>query len=491
MKGEFNMTTVKSVKTLQLYINGEWVDAKSGEFFDVISPATGEVIYRAANGSADDAKKAIDASYAAFPKWSKISSKERAAILFRLYQLMHENLEDLAQTISNEMGKPIKQARGEVMNAAEYVLWNAEEGKRIYGTTIKGFEENKRLQVIKQPVGPVAAITPWNFPLAMVTRKISPALASGCTVVLKPAEQTPGSAAKFFELAEKAGVPKGVINLVTGSPAEIGDAFLSDKRIRKITFTGSTRVGKLLMKKATDQVKRVSMELGGHAPFIVFEDADIDQTVSSIMKSKYFNCGQTCISPNRIYVQESVKEKFLTKLKEKVESLQIGYGLEEQVDLGPVVSQAGLEKVKSHVKDAVQKGAVLISGGDEFPVQGYENGYFYLPTILADVNEEMQIANEETFGPVAAVLTFKTEDEVIEKANNSDYGLAAYCFTKDLSRSVRVSEALEYGMVGINDTVMSQVQGPFGGIKESGLGREGGPNGLDDFLETKFISTII
>ncbi|TCP30886.1 succinate-semialdehyde dehydrogenase/glutarate-semialdehyde dehydrogenase [Scopulibacillus darangshiensis] len=485
------MSIAKTVETFKLYIDGEWNDPATGEYFDVVSPATGEVLFKAANGNRQDVKKAIEASCSAFQHWSKKSGKERSTILFRLYQLMLENTEELAKTISSEMGKPIKQARGEVANSAEYVLWNAEEGKRVYGQTIQGFEANKRLQMTKQPVGPVAAITPWNFPLAMITRKLSPALAAGCTVILKPAEQTPGTAVKFFELAEEAGIPKGVINLVTGQPAEIGDALLSDKRIRKITFTGSTKVGKLLLEKAAHQVKRVSMELGGHAPFIVFEDADLDKAVSSVMKSKYFNCGQTCISPNRLYVQESIKETFLDKLKAAVEGLTVGNGLNEEVGLGPVVSKAGLDKVKSHVKDAQEKGARLVCGGEEYQVRDCEEGFFYTPTILSDVNEKMRISYEETFGPVAPIFTFKNEDEVVNKANDTDYGLAAYMFTKDLARSVRVSESLEYGMVGINDTVLSQVQGPFGGIKESGMGREGGPNGLDDFLETKFISTVI
>ncbi|WP_318036020.1 NAD-dependent succinate-semialdehyde dehydrogenase [Halobacillus shinanisalinarum] len=463
----------------------------SNECFDVINPANGEVVSKAAAGHEGDTQEAIEASYAAFQDWAATPATKRAEILIRIYQLMLERQKELAQTISLEMGKPLKQAMGEVKNAADYVLWNAEEGKRIYGKTMQASEENKRLKVIQQPVGPVGAITPWNFPLAMVTRKLSPALAAGCTVVLKPAEQTPGSAVQFFKLAEEAGIPKGVLNLVTGNPAKIGDALLSDKRIRKIAFTGSTAVGKHLLKNAAEQVKRVSMELGGHAPLIVFEDADLEQAVTNILRAKFFNSGQTCISPNRIYVQESVKEEFLTLFKEKVEGLKVGNGLEDDVDLGPVVNKAGLEKAIEHVEDAVRNGANLIYGGNECKVTGCENGYFYSPTILSDVDEAMLISHQETFGPVASIFTFDDELEVVNKANNTDYGLAAYIFTQNLSRSVRVSEGLEYGMVGINDTVLAQVQGPFGGMKESGMGREGGPDGLADFLETKFISTII
>ncbi|MFK2826406.1 NAD-dependent succinate-semialdehyde dehydrogenase [Bacillus sp. B190/17] len=484
-------TVINDVKTYNLYINGEWISPVSEDYFDVVSPATGQIVSKAALGDEQDTKKAIDAAVAAFPEWSAKTGRERAEILTRLYQLMIENSEEFAKNISIEMGKPIHQARGEVMNAAEYVLWNLEEGKRVTGEVIPGAVKNRRLQVIRQPIGPVAAITPWNFPLGMVVRKLAPALAAGCTVVLKPAEQTPGSAILFFELAEKAGIPKGVINLVTGNPQTIGDTLLSDKRIRKITFTGSTNVGKLLLRKAADQVKRVSMELGGHAPFIIFEDADLEHTVEQLARCKFQNCGQTCISANRIYVQESIKDQFLLLLKEKVEALRVGNGLEKGVDVGPLVSEAGLNKVEEQVENAVKQGAVLVTGGEKLEVEGHEKGYFYKPTILADVNDTMMIAENETFGPVAPIFTFKTEEEVIAKANDTDYGLAAYCFTRDLSRSVRVSEALDYGMVGINDTVLSQVEGPFGGIKESGMGREGGTDGLSDFLEKKFISTII
>ncbi|MGG1663698.1 NAD-dependent succinate-semialdehyde dehydrogenase [Brevibacillus sp. NRS-1366] len=485
------MSLITKIENYKLYINGEWIEPISGEYFDVVNPASGEVVSKAAAGDERDTKKAIEASYHAFPEWSTKPAAERARILRRLSQLLLENEADIARTISLEVGKPIQQAIIEVKGSAEYTLWNAEEARRIYGETIPAPIRNKRLKVIRQPVGPVAAITPWNFPLSMVIRKIAPALAAGCTVVLKPAELTPGSAVQVCQLAKQAGVPAGVLNLVTGNPVKIGETLLSDKRIRKITFTGSTPVGKQLLKQAADQVKRVSMELGGHAPLIVFEDADLEQAVASATQVKFYNSGQTCICPNRIYVQSSIKESFLVLFKERVGALKVGNGLDGNVDVGPLTSKNALEKVKSHVEDALGKGATLIIGGKEPVVEGYKEGYFYSPTILCDINESMLISNEETFGPVASITTFDSEDEVVEKANNTDYGLAAYIFTKDLSRSVRVSEALEYGMVGINDIGLAVVEGPFGGVKESGMGREGGPNGLNDFLESKLISTLI
>lgn len=475
----------------QLFINGEWQDAASGDFYDVVNPATGETVSIAPYGDERDATKAIDASHAAFREWAELPASERASIMIRMYELMLEQKEELARMISLEMGKPIRESRGEVKIAADYVLWNAEEAKRVYGKTIPGSAKNKRLQAIRQPVGPVGAITPWNFPLSMVTRKIAPALAAGCTIVFKPASQTPGSAVQFFKIAEAAGIPKGVVNLVIGSSSKIGNTLLTDKRIRKITFTGSTEIGKQLMKQAADQVKRVSMELGGHAPLIVFEDADLEKAVEGAIASKFRNSGQTCICANRVYVHESIQEEFTQLFTQKVEAMKIGNGLEEDVELGPVIDQAAVDKVKSHVEDAVKKGALVATGGREYTPDSGEKGFFYAPTILTGVNEEMLISYEETFGPVAPVFTFRTDEEVIEKANNTIYGLAAYFFTKDLSRATRVAEALEYGIVGVNDAVPTTVQGPFGGMKESGMGREGGPDGLDDFLETKFISTVI
>ncbi|MFS0574719.1 NAD-dependent succinate-semialdehyde dehydrogenase [Sporosarcina sp. 179-K 3D1 HS] len=483
------METVTKVEKHHLYIDGSWTEPESGEYYNVVNPATGETISQGSYGDDRDAKKAIDAAHAAFKEWAAIPATKRSKYLVRIYDLLLENADRLARTISEEMGKPIREARAEVSAAAEYVLWNAEEAKRTYGDVIPSPIKSKRLQTIRQPVGPVAAITPWNFPLSMVTRKIAPALAAGCTVVFKPDSQTPGSAVEFFKIAEAAGLPKGVLNLVTGNSSKIGSAVMQDQRIRKITFTGSTEIGKLLLRQAAEQVKGVSMELGGHAPFIVFEDADLDKAVEGAVASKFRNSGQTCICTNRIYVQESIKDQFLEKMKAKVEQLVIGNGLRENTEFGPVVNAGSLDKVKNQVQDAVAKGAVIVTGGEECKVEGHENGFFYAPTILSDVDESMLITYEETFGPLAPVYTFKTEEEVIERANDSIYGLASYFYTNDLSRSIRVAEALEYGMVGVNDALITSVQGPFGGVKESGLGREGGPDSLSEFLETKFIST--
>jgi succinate-semialdehyde dehydrogenase / glutarate-semialdehyde dehydrogenase len=485
------MPSIVLKKQHLLYINGEWIEPVSQQFYDVINPATGETISQGSYGDDRDTDKAIDAAHKAFKPWSKTPAVERSRYLVRLYELLLENEEEFARTISKEMGKPLSEARTEVKSAADYILWNAEEAKRSYGDVIPSPMATKRLQTIKQAVGPVAAITPWNFPLSMVTRKISPALAAGCTVVFKPDSQTPGSATLFFKLVDQAGLPKGVLNLVTGNSSKIGDQLLEDPRIRKLTFTGSTEVGKLLMQKAANQVKSVSMELGGHAPFIVFEDANLEKAVEGVVASKFRNSGQTCICTNRIYVQESIKDKFLVLLKEKVEQLVIGNGLHESVDFGPLANANGLTKVKDQVKDALDKGATLITGGKECTISGYENGFFYAPTVIADVDETMIVAYEETFGPLAPVFTFKTEEEVIERANDSIYGLASYFFTNDLSRSIRVAEELEYGMVGVNDALITSVQGPFGGVKESGVGREGGADSLNEFLETKFISTGI
>lgn len=476
------------MKQYQLYINGEWVPAVSGETYDVINPATHEVASRAAFGDDRDAKRAVDAAAAAFAEWAQTPARERAELLLKMYQLVLERKEELARTITEEMGKPIREARAEVQIAAEYIQWNAEEAKRVYGETIPSSVKNKRLLTIRQPVGPVAAITPWNFPLSMVTRKLAPALAAGCTVVLKPAAQTPGSAVKFFEIAVEAGLPRGVINLVMGSSSKIGKELLTNEKIRKITFTGSTEVGKLLMKDAANQVKRVSMELGGHAPFIVFADADLEAAAEGAIASKFRNAGQTCVCANRLYVQSSVVDQFTSILKKKVEQIAIGNGLEESTELGPLVDENALVKVQEHVDDALAKGATLVTGGARCNV---EKGNFYLPTVLTNVTEEMKITTEETFGPVAPIYTFDTEEEVLAKANHTPYGLAAYFYTRDLGRAIRVYEGLEFGMIGCNDPVPTTVQGPFGGWKESGLGREGGPHGLDDFLETKFVSIKI
>lgn len=483
------MANVKNVDLQKLYIDGKWINADGGSTLEVINPATKGVIAEVTSGRKEEAKLAVDAATAAFKDWSERPAVEKADLLLALYNKVLEKQEEIARVITLEAGKPLMQAMGEVKNGAEYIRWNAEEARRIYGTTVESSDAQKRLQIKKEAVGPVAAITPWNFPFAMVTRKVSPALAAGCTVVLKPSEETPMSAVKLFEIAEEVGFPKGVMNLVIGDPQPIGDVWLTDKRIKKVTFTGSTNVGKILYKRASDQVKRVSMELGGHAPIIVFDDCDMEKSIQQILKSKLNNSGQTCISPNRIYVQESIINEFTEKLGEMAKNIKIGDGTKSDSDIGPLINAAGLKKVETHVKDAVEKGATVVAGGKTYEEDGCENGFFYSPTVLKGVNESMIIANEETFGPVAPILSFTSDEEIIEIANDTDYGLAAYIFTRDLSRSHRVSEALEYGMVGVNDTVLAQVEGAFGGMKESGFGREGGPDALEDFLEKKFIST--
>ncbi|GAA0440292.1 NADP-dependent succinate-semialdehyde dehydrogenase [Lentibacillus halophilus] len=485
------MTVLKSKKSCKLYIDGKWLEAKGDSTIEVINPATNENIAQISSGGQEEAELAVNAAASAFHDWSNKPAKERADLLWALYNKVLENQEELAKVMTLEAGKPLAQARGEVRNGAEYIRWNAEEARRIYGTTVESTDAQKRLQVKKGAVGPVAAITPWNFPFAMVARKLSPALAAGCTVVLKPSEETPISAMKFFELAEEVGFPKGVMNLVIGNPQTIGDVWLTDKRIKKITFTGSTNVGKMLYQKAANQVKRISMELGGHAPIIVFDDCDIDKAVQQILRSKLNNSGQTCVSPNRIYVQESIVDQFTEKLGQMAKNVKVGDGNKNDSEMGPVINQVGLQKIESHVKDAIDKGAEVVAGAKKYEEDGCENGFFYSPTVLKHVDESMTIANEETFGPVAPILSFTSDEEVIEKANDTDYGLAAYIFTTDLSRSHRVTEGLEYGMVGVNDTVLAQVEGAFGGVKESGFGREGGPDALDDFLEEKFITTII
>ncbi len=471
----------------KMYINGNWTDAISGESYNVTNPATNEVVATVAYGNEEDTKLAVDAAATAFESWSTTSVNERSNYLYKLYNLMLEEKESLAKAITLEMGKPINEARGEVNIAAEYVLWYAEEAKRVYGEIVAASSVNKRLHVIKQPVGPVAAITPWNFPVSMLTRKLAPALAAGCTIVLKPASYTPSSAIKLFECIEKAGFPKGVANLVIGESRSIGDELTSNPLIRKITFTGSTSVGKKLMEAASKQVKRVSMELGGHAPFIVFEDADLEKAANGVLISKYRNTGQTCICLNRLFVHRSVKEKFEAILKDKVEQLKIGNGMEESSEIGPLVDRSAFEKVQTHVNDAIEKGATLITGGE--PAD--EGALFYKPTLLTNVTKDMMITKDETFGPVCPIYVFDSEEEAIQQANDTEYGLAAYYYTKDLGKAIRVGEKLEYGIIGVNDAVPTTVQAPFGGLKESGAGREGGHQGMDGFLEEKFLSIDI
>ncbi|SDH64912.1 NAD-dependent succinate-semialdehyde dehydrogenase [Alteribacillus bidgolensis] len=469
----------------RLYINGEWKTAEKGTF-PVINPANGEKIGTAADGGKKETKEAVEAAEDAFKSWSALTAQERAGYLKEMYRLMMEKKDELGELITEEMGKPLQEAKGEVQYAASFLEWFAEEGKRVYGKTVPASSAEKRMMVIQQPVGVVGAITPWNFPQAMITRKVAPALASGCTVVLKPGEDTPFSAVKFAEICEEAGLPKGVFNLVSGQEAsEIGGELMENEAVRKITFTGSTEVGRLLMKQGSEQIKKLSLELGGHAPVIVLDDADVDKAVQGSIASKFRNAGQTCVCGNRIYVQEGIYDEFIEKFKTEAEQLNVGDGFEDSVDIGPLINQGGYEKVDRHVKDALDKGAELVCGGEGFE----ENGaYFYKPTVLKNITHEMVIMEEETFGPVAPVQKISSDEEGVRLANSSPYGLASYFFTENLSRGMKVAEGLEYGIVGWNDGVPSAPQAPFGGWKQSGIGREGGSEGIEPFLETKYIS---
>ncbi|RZI52626.1 NAD-dependent succinate-semialdehyde dehydrogenase [Aeribacillus pallidus] len=470
-----------------MYVNGEWIEAKDGKAISVMNPSTGKMIANVPNGGRFETRQAIEAAEHAFKSWSKLTANDRAQYLLKLRDLMHEYKDELAEIVSLEMGKPITEAKGEVVFAASYLEWFAEEGRRIYGETIPASVPNKRLLVIRQPIGVVAAITPWNFPLAMMTRKLGPALASGCTGIVKPAKQSPISAIAFCKLVEMAEIPRGVINLVIGNAGPISDEIFENPIVRKISFTGSTEIGKLLVTKSASQLKRLSLELGGHAPFIVFEDADLEAAASGAVASKFRNTGQTCVCANRIYVQRSVLDKFSEIFVKKVQALKVGNSLDPSVQVGPLVSSEGLEKVEEHVHDALAKGARVLCGGQRIGGELSE-GLFYEPTVLAGVNTDMLITKEETFGPVAPIIPFDTEEEVIQYANNTEYGLAAYFYTQNISRAVRVSEALEFGIVGLNDSIPAVAQAPFGGVKESGIGREGGHHGIDEYLEVKYIS---
>ncbi|MEK3745734.1 NAD-dependent succinate-semialdehyde dehydrogenase [Brevibacillus sp. FSL K6-0770] len=472
----------------QMYINGEWVSAESGESIQIVNPATGEVVGSAAFGDSRDAQKAIDAAHEAFGSWSRLTARERSKYLYNLSELVKQSRDELAGIISAEMGKPLGEAKGEVLGAADNFVWYAEEAKRVYGETIPSSVPNKRIMVLRQPVGVVGAITPWNFPVNMVARKIAPALAAGCTVVLKPAEATPLSAIRLFELIEKAGFPKGVVNLVIGKPESIGQEFIENPKLSKIGFTGSTRVGKLLMEGAAKQVKRVSMELGGHAPFIVFPDADLDAAVKGLFESKFRNSGQMCICTNRLYVHEDVADAFTEKLVERLKRAKVGDGRLKETEIGPLVNERALSKVLEHIEDAKGKGGQIVYGGNRLTEGDYANGFYCEPTVISGVTDEMKIANEETFGPVVPLVRFSDEADVVRQANDTRYGLAAYVYTRDNQRCFRMAEQLEYGIVGINDGSPTQTQAPFGGFKESGIGREGGRYGMDEYLETKFVS---
>ena len=465
------------------YIDGDWVDADSGKTISVTNPSSNIVLGTVPLAGTAETKRAIEAANKAWPTWRSRPAKERSAILRKWFDLMIANQDDLAIIMTSEQGKPLAEARGEVLYGASFIEWFAEEGKRVYGDTIPSPAADKRIVVVKEPIGVVAAITPWNFPNAMITRKCGPALAAGCPVVVKPASQTPYSALALAKLAEEAGIPKGVFNVVTGSAREIGGELTSNPIVRKVSFTGSTEIGKVLIKQCADTVKKVSMELGGNAPFIVFNDADLDAAVQGVLASKYRNTGQTCVCANRILVQDGVHDVFLDKLSAAVSKLKVSDGFEAGCQQGPLIDMAAVEKVESHVQDAVSKGARIVVGGKRHAL----GGSFFEPTIVAGVTSEMDVAKEETFGPLAPIFRFATEEDAIAMANDTEFGLASYFYTRDIGRIWRVAEALEYGIVGINEGIISTEVAPFGGVKESGLGREGSHYGIDDYLEVKYL----
>ena len=468
-------------------VNGEWVTENSRPGIDVMNPATGEIVASVPDAGRAGATRAIDAAWNARGSWAALPAAERGAFLHELSRLMQRDTDRLAQLMTMEQGKPLAESRGEIAYAASFLDWAAEEGKRLNGDIVPASSADKRILVLRQPVGVAAIITPWNFPSAMITRKLGPALASGCTTVIKPAEDTPLSALAIGELANEAGIPPGVVNIVTGDAAEIGDAIFDDDRVRKLSFTGSTEVGRMLMSKASENLLRLSLELGGHAPFIVFDDADLDVAVPAAVACKFRNAGQTCICANRFYVQDGVSDAFTARFAEAVESLKVGNGLNDGVDIGPLINDAAMEKVESHIDDARSRGGEILVGGERRTIDGLADR-FYAPTLLRGMTPEMLLHNEETFGPVAPVAVFSEEAEVIELANSSEYGLAAYFFTRDASRLMRVAEALEYGIVGANDGAPSTAQAPFGGVKHSGFGREGGSYAMHEYTETKYVS---
>ncbi len=465
------------------YIDGAWVDAQDGAVIEVNNPATGSVLGTVPGLATEDTRRAIAAADAAWPEWRAMTGKERAVIMRRWFELMMENQEDLAVLMTTEQGKPLAESRGEIAYAASFIEWFAEEGKRVYGDTMPHPLRGKRIVVLKQPIGVVAAITPWNFPAAMITRKCAPALAAGCTVVSKPASQTPYTALALAELAGRAGMPKGVFNVITGPSAVIGAELTSNPTVRKLGFTGSTEVGKALMAQCADTVKKVSLELGGNAPFIVFDDADLDAAVAGAMASKYRNAGQTCVCANRVLVQNAVYDAFAEKMADAVGKLKVGNGLEDGVQQGPLIDMRAVEKVEFHIADATQKGAQVVAGGSRHAL----GGTFFEPTLLTQMTPEMAVANEETFGPVAPLFRFHDEEEAIRMANDTKFGLAAYFYSRDIGCIWRVSEALEYGIVGVNEGIISNEVAPFGGMKESGIGREGSRYGMDEFLEIKYL----
>ena len=467
----------------QCYVNGEWIDAKGGATLDVDNPATGEIIGTVPALGAEETRAAIEAADAAWAAWRTRPAKERANLMRGWFELMMEHQEDLAVLMTSEQGKPLAESRGEIAYAASFVEWFAEEGKRVYGDVINHPLPGRRIVVLKQPIGVVASITPWNFPAAMITRKCAPALAAGCPVVIRPASQTPFSALALADLAHRAGIPAGVINVVTGPSGPMGAEITSNPTVRKLSFTGSTQVGKLLMSQCASTVKKVSLELGGNAPFIVFDDADLDAAVTGAMASKYRNAGQTCVCANRILVQDGIYDAFAAKMAEAVDTLKVGNGLEDDTQQGPLIDMRAVEKVEEHIADATSKGAKVTAGGERHAL----GRSFFQPTLLTGVTTAMAVAREETFGPVAPLFRFSTEDEAIRMANDTEFGLAAYFYSRDIGRIWRVSEGLEYGIVGVNEGIISNEVAPFGGVKESGIGREGSKYGMDDFIEIKYL----
>lgn len=468
------------------FIGGDWVGGERQS--DVIDPATGDIIAQVADLSVTEMRHAIDAAFCAGPGWAALTAKKRADVLINWHDLLIENQEDLARILTAEMGKPIAEARGEIAYGASFIRWFAEEGRRIYGDLIPGHQPDKRIMVLKQPIGVVGSITPWNFPNAMIARKVAPALAAGCTFVGRPAEDTPLSATAMAKLGQEAGIPDGVLNIVTGTDAPgLGQELCANPKVRKVTFTGSTEVGRILMRQCAQNVTKLSLELGGNAPFIVFDDADIDKAVEGAIAAKFRNGGQTCVCANRIYVQDAIHDEFVAKLAHAVGAMQVGPGSEERTDIGPLINAAAVEKVQRHLEDSLKKGAKVAAGGEPDP----RGGLYFKPTVITGVCAGMLLLKEETFGPLAPITRFASEPEVVAMANDTEFGLAAYFYTRDLSRGWRVAEALEYGIVGLNTGIVSTAEAPFGGVKASGLGREGSRYGIEDFLEIKYVCAAI
>jgi len=497
--------TTAEVPTHGIFVNGEWRQTKSGKTFEVHNPATGELLARCADAGREETRQAIEAAHAAFPAWAQTPAVQRAQFLSKAAQLMNQRVDELAKLLTQENGKPLEESRMETIVAAAFLQWNAEEARRIYGEVIPSHAVDKRVLTIKQPVGVVAAITPWNFPTSMVTRKVGPAVAAGCTVIMRPARATPLVAVAIFKIFEEAGFPKGVVNLVTGTKsAEMGDEMATNPLVRKLTFTGSTEVGKELLAKCAGTVKRTSLELGGHAPFIVFDDADVEKAAQAVVLSRFRNAGQTCICTNRVYAQKPIAKQLAAKIAELTKGLRVGNGLDPEISVGPLIDEKGFRKVEQHVKDAVSKGGTVLAGGKPYQTPGSAggngatksngngssklNGWFYEPTVIGNAKPEMLVMHEETFGPVLPIMEFDTDEDAIRMANDTPYGLAAYFFARDIGRVFRVAEGLEYGIVGANDPLPTGPHIPFGGYKESGMGRENGSHGIEDFLEVKAIS---